>query len=150
MRRKLPIFTFFVLLISFTVNSIYASDETIKVYINQEIVNFSDEEPYIDQSGRTQVPIRFIGEMLGAKIEWNSKEKIDKMSDEIVSKLLKPEMTDYEKVLAVNNYVIDNVETDISYPDAWDAFLYGKAQSIGYSNMVGLLLEKTGVESLDL
>lgn len=48
-------------------NASVANKITVKV--NGEIINF-DVDPYID-NGRTMVPIRFISEALGAKVDWN-------------------------------------------------------------------------------
>lgn len=45
------------------------ASEKITVKVNGEVVKF-DTEPYID-NGRTMVPIRFISEALGAKVDWN-------------------------------------------------------------------------------
>ncbi|MBN6187756.1 copper amine oxidase N-terminal domain-containing protein [Aneurinibacillus sp. BA2021] len=52
-----------------------ALQETI-VKINGSQVNFPDDKPYIDtNTGRTMVPIRFISEKLGAKVDWNNAER---------------------------------------------------------------------------
>lgn len=35
-------------------------------------------------------------------------------------------MTDYEKIYAINQYMVDNVTYDFSNRGLWDAFLYKK------------------------
>lgn len=47
----------------------YAGD--INVVVNGKTVNFPDTRPYISQENRTMVPVRFISEQLGARVNWN-------------------------------------------------------------------------------
>mgnify|MGYP001449043045 CR=1 FL=1 len=76
-------------------------------------------------------------------------ENINRISDEIVSRIFHEGMTDYEKVLAVNKYMSENIEYDDSFEAGyWDAFLTKKANSNGFAYATGLLLEKMGVKSL--
>ncbi|MDK2784787.1 MAG: hypothetical protein PWR11_653 [Bacillota bacterium] len=42
--------------------------KTIKVFVNGNQVNFPDQQPYIE-NGRTMVPVRFVAEALGAKVD---------------------------------------------------------------------------------
>jgi hypothetical protein len=51
------------------VNS-WAAD-SIRVIVDGNEIEFSNASVYIDAYGRTQVPSRFIGEALGAKVEWD-------------------------------------------------------------------------------
>ena len=46
-----------------------------RVVVNGDRVNFPDAEPFIDDNGRTQVPVRFVSEALGAKVDWEGKTK---------------------------------------------------------------------------
>ncbi|HOQ38106.1 MAG TPA: stalk domain-containing protein, partial [Acetivibrio sp.] len=64
MRKILFNLILLVILVSAFAGNLYASDDNVKVYINEKIVSFPDAEPYIDFNGRTQVPIRFISEAL--------------------------------------------------------------------------------------
>jgi hypothetical protein len=57
-----------VLAMTITGNVTEAADK-ITVKVNGEIINF-DTEPYIENN-RTMVPIRFISEALGAKVDWD-------------------------------------------------------------------------------
>lgn len=56
------------------------AEENIKVYVNNEIINF-DTEPVIENN-RTLVPIRAITEAMGCNVEWN-----DKRSEAVISNL---------------------------------------------------------------
>lgn len=52
--------------------NVYAADFNeypLSVRVNNELIEFPDAKPFIDYYGRTQVPIRFIAEALGAKVE---------------------------------------------------------------------------------
>lgn len=41
------------------------------VRVNGEIIEFPDQQPYIDESNRTMVPVRFVIEALDAEAEWD-------------------------------------------------------------------------------
>jgi len=43
--------------------------------VNGNRVNFPDAEPFIDDNGRTQVPVRFVSEALGAEVSWEGSTK---------------------------------------------------------------------------
>ncbi len=43
----------------------------LRVVVNNQQVSFPDEQPFIDGSGRTQVPVRFVSQALGARVEWD-------------------------------------------------------------------------------
>lgn len=47
----------------------------IEIYINGVIID-SDVKPFIDTSNRTQVPIRFIAEGLGCKVDWDGVHRV--------------------------------------------------------------------------
>lgn len=47
---------------------------SIKIFVNGRVIVF-DEPPYINKDERTMVPIRFVSESLGSKVNWNNKER---------------------------------------------------------------------------
>lgn len=47
----------------------------ISVTVDGKAVNFPDAQPFIDANGRTLLPVRFVTESLGAKVDWNDKTK---------------------------------------------------------------------------
>ncbi len=49
------------------------ADDTIKIYINNELRSV-DPEPFIE-NGRTYVPIRFIAETFGSQVDWDADQK---------------------------------------------------------------------------
>jgi len=54
---------------------ISAVELPIRVVVNGTKINFPDAEPFIDENSRTQVPIRFVGEALGADVSWDGNTK---------------------------------------------------------------------------
>ncbi|MNI37476.1 Cell wall-binding protein YocH precursor [compost metagenome] len=42
----------------------------VKVQVNENLVVFPDAQPYIDHNERTLVPLRFVTEKLGYKLDW--------------------------------------------------------------------------------
>ena len=47
------------------------SAELVTVFVNDQKIIFPDAPAYIDQKGRTQIPVRYIGEALGAQVDWD-------------------------------------------------------------------------------
>ena len=47
----------------------------IRVRVNGTQVYFPDGKPYVDSNSRVLVPVRFVSEQLGAKVEWDSAAK---------------------------------------------------------------------------
>jgi peptidoglycan DL-endopeptidase LytE len=43
----------------------------VKVQINDDLVQFPDAQPFIDSSSNLQVPLRFLSEKLGYKVDWS-------------------------------------------------------------------------------
>ena len=42
----------------------------MELVINSETVHFPDAKPFIDESDRTQIPIRVLSELLGFEVKW--------------------------------------------------------------------------------
>lgn len=47
----------------------------IRVVVNGERVMFPDAQPYMDSNNRVLIPVRFVSEELGAKVNWNKNTK---------------------------------------------------------------------------
>ena len=59
-----------------TLNStVGVAEMPLRVVVNGEKIYFPDAQPFIDANGRTQVPVRFVSEALGAKVDWNGDTK---------------------------------------------------------------------------
>ena len=62
-----------IMLMAFTTTSF--AQLPLRVVVNGNRVNFPDAEPFIDDNGRTQVPVRFVSEALGAEVSWEGSTK---------------------------------------------------------------------------
>ncbi|HOV28437.1 MAG TPA: copper amine oxidase N-terminal domain-containing protein [Pseudobacteroides sp.] len=50
----------------------FASTKDITVKVDGKTIDFPDARPFIDtQSNRTMIPVRFVAENLGCKVDWN-------------------------------------------------------------------------------
>ncbi|MEA1962573.1 MAG: copper amine oxidase N-terminal domain-containing protein [Bacillota bacterium] len=49
----------------------FANGSDIYIAVDGDLVEFTDQAPYIDSNNRTLVPIRFVAEALGAKVGWD-------------------------------------------------------------------------------
>lgn len=78
----------------------YASNRTVDVAIDGRIQVFPDVEPYIDNNARTQVPIRFVSEKLGADVNWNGSTQ---------TAIIKKDGKTVEMAIGQNKLVVDGV-----------------------------------------
>ena len=58
------------------------AQEDVAVKVDGREVAFEDQEPFIDENHRIQVPIRFVAEEMGARIIWDGREKTVTVEDE--------------------------------------------------------------------
>ncbi|MHA6483001.1 transglutaminase domain-containing protein [Paenibacillus sp. strain BS8-2] len=75
---------------------------------------------------------------------------VERKVDEIIAEILKPGMSDHEKVKAIHDWIVSNVEYDqsLSYYTAYEAVTLGKAVCQGYSLLGYRMLEKAGLDVL--
>ena len=86
-QRLITLVALLLVLCVFSVSS--QADQKILVYVDGKKVAFPDQQPYIDSNNRTMVPVRFVSETLGAKVDWNSKAKEVSVKDEAKQKDIK-------------------------------------------------------------
>lgn len=55
--------------------NVMAAQNSVKVTINEEAVNFDEAAPFVDSKNCTLVPLRFISEKLGAGVKWDGKKQ---------------------------------------------------------------------------
>lgn len=48
----------------------YSNTLPINIYINETLVDFNDVNPFIDANNRTLVPVRFLSEDFGGRVQW--------------------------------------------------------------------------------
>ena len=85
------------------------------------------------------------------------REKLDSKVGTILSQIIKPNMTDYQKELAVHNYLVENCEYNMEGVNndqinsesftAYGALCMGVAVCEGYSKAASILLNRSGVET---
>jgi hypothetical protein len=68
------------------VTQIQAYDPIVRIVVNGEPVSASDATAFTDKNSRTMIPIRFVSEQLGAKVEWNkqTQEVVVSQADKII------------------------------------------------------------------
>ena len=74
MKKQFKILTLILALVFLFPYTVQANDNMIKIWVNGEYI-YSDVDPFIE-NGRTMVPIRFVSEALGFKVEWNQKTSV--------------------------------------------------------------------------
>lgn len=52
------------------------SRKNLAVSVDGNLVEFPDVQPFIDDDGRTQIPVRALSEMLNCKVEWNQSQQL--------------------------------------------------------------------------
>ncbi|MEN2777234.1 copper amine oxidase N-terminal domain-containing protein [Acetivibrio clariflavus] len=74
LKRYLKFLTVVFIIIVLT-STVGVAEMPLRVVVNGDKVNFPDAQPFIDENGRTQVPVRFVSEALGANVDWNGDTK---------------------------------------------------------------------------
>ena len=54
---------------------VVSENNELSIFANEKKIDFTDAFPFIDENGRTQIPIRAVGEALGCNVEWNETER---------------------------------------------------------------------------
>jgi hypothetical protein len=79
MRKLMMILTLISLVMLFSVVS-FARTVFPRVTINGALVKFPDTQAFINQDGRTMVPVRFVAENLGFDVQWEGSTRTVKIS----------------------------------------------------------------------
>ncbi|ADZ85429.1 copper amine oxidase N-terminal domain-containing protein [Cellulosilyticum lentocellum] len=74
MRKGILKWTVMIMMFVMCVPQVFALSE-IRVRVNGTQVYFPDGKPYVDSNSRVLVPVRFVSEQLGAKVEWDAAAK---------------------------------------------------------------------------
>lgn len=74
--KKTGIIALLVVLLAALVPSMSSAALPLRVEVNGKRIWFPDAQPFLDKNQRVQVPIRFVSEALGAKVDWNGKTKL--------------------------------------------------------------------------
>ncbi len=75
MKRIITVFLVFLLLSLTLTTAAAAVTLPLRIVVNGERIFLPDAQPFVDQNQRTQVPVRFVSEALGANVNWDSKNR---------------------------------------------------------------------------
>lgn len=75
MKRAVLALMIITILTSMILMPAMAAADDVKVTVDGKAVSFPDAKPFIDTNNRTLIPVRFVSEALGAKVEWNGKTR---------------------------------------------------------------------------
>lgn len=75
--KKIVLALLVILAITSLSRLVMASEQlSLRIIVNGDSVMLPDPQPFTDDNGRVQVPLRFVSEALGAKVEWNNATKV--------------------------------------------------------------------------
>lgn len=101
-----------VLMVLSLAGSAYATSSLVTVLVNGQKISFPDQQPFI-QDGRTLVPVRFVSEALGAKVDWDQPTQtaiINKDGSDIRMKIgsMQPVVNGYARAIDVPAQLVNN------------------------------------------
>lgn len=110
------------------------------------------ESDFIWNNGRIEVNNSYLFTLYDGK----QTHELIKKKNEVIKEIIDPNMTDYEKVLAIHDYVVKNTVYDYSNNVHWQSnWAYGAlvnqtAVCGGYTNAMYYLLNEVGIENIDV
>lgn len=126
-------------------NIVLMDNYAYKCYID------STQASYITVGGETGIRIQ-----LGYNYSPNElvamNREVDSKADEIIGQIITPSMTDYDKVKAIHDYIVNNTTYDsslqpISYT-IYGALIKGSGVCQAYTSAFEALLDKVGIENI--
>lgn len=136
--------------------SYISNDPEILTNINNYVHpyhSFSNIQTIISESGEINININYL---------YTEKEimEINQKVNDIYDAVIRPNMTDYEKIKAIHDYIIDHVKYDVerntnknssylSYK-AYGPLIQGHATCSGYTDAMAIFLEKMGIKNFKI
>ncbi len=89
MKKLFTIMVFTVFMLLSTINAFAMIENNIEIYIDNVKLEIPEEygKPLIDDTNRTQIPLRVVSEKLGANVEWQNETWTAVLNDDIVVKI---------------------------------------------------------------
>ena len=90
-------------------SEINAISRPVSVTVDNQNVNFPDGRPYLDTNGRVLVPVRFVSEALGAKVDWDANSQvavIEKEPDKVAVKIGEKTVKKNDKVITMDTTAV--------------------------------------------
>ena len=111
---------------------------------------------FVTNNDYTSINIQYSAESKDKSL--NALKEINKKADEIVSKIITPNMTDEKKIETIYDYIINNADYDSEYYSnnkkvdftsrtAYGILLNKKGICGGFSDSINMLLRKIGIEA---
>lgn len=134
------------------VETISGDPETL-TYINNFVHpfnSFSNIQTSISESGEINIDINYL-------YTEEEKEIVSKKVNEIYNQAITKDMSDYDKIKAIHDYIVDNSKYDVERNDkddskyisykAYGPLIEGYATCSGYTDAMALFLEKMGIKN---
>ena len=61
---------------------VVSANNALSIFADEKEIEFTDAKPFIDENGRTQIPIRAVGEALGCEVLWEETERMVRLKKE--------------------------------------------------------------------
>ncbi|WP_105619926.1 lectin like domain-containing protein [Vallitalea okinawensis] len=77
MKKRIQALGILMVLLCINIIPVTAQELDLKLSIDGDYIEFTDEsgKPYVDNNGRTQVPVRIAADSIGAKVEWDGNKE---------------------------------------------------------------------------
>ncbi|NLD46282.1 MAG: copper amine oxidase N-terminal domain-containing protein [Clostridiaceae bacterium] len=99
----------FAIIGSFTCIASASAVPELRVCVDEKEVQFTDAKPYINEFGRTMVPIRAIAEGFGAKVNWNDVLDMVEITHDNIE--IKFKLNYYEDVLLITDLETNHIKS---------------------------------------
>lgn len=80
MKKKLLCFTLALLTLTAMFSVTAFAKAAPKVAVDSRMIEFPDAQPFIDNNGRTLIPVRFVSEAMGADVKWDAASRVATIS----------------------------------------------------------------------
>lgn len=130
-----------------------SNDPETLTYINNFVHpfnSFSNIQTIISESGEINININYL-------YTEEEKEVVTKKVNEIYNQVITNDMSDYDKIKAIHDYIVDHSKYDVERNDkddskyisykAYGPLIEGYATCSGYTDAMALFLEKMGIKN---
>ncbi len=106
--------------------------------------------PAPEESVSGSVPAGYVPAREKTVMSADQKREAAERASEIVGKILRPEMTEFEKILLLHEYMTSTMtyaKWNGTETSAYTALVHQQSDCVGFARGLGLLLEKAGIEN---
>ena len=133
-----------------------SSDELILTHLNNYVNplnSFTNIKTSLNENGEITLKIFYL-------YEEKDVNEIDKKTDEIINELINDQMTDYDKIKTIHDYIINNTKYDVERNEtgsspyksyqAYGPLFEGYATCNGYTDLMAIFLTKLGFDNYEI